>query len=140
MTVEPDNLRAAPLVLALSLFVSLAIGGCTTAARQPGGEPASKLEFQQQQFQRGKSLFLNKAYGDAAAIFLPLAQQGNVDAQYTLGYMYHYGYGVPRNKREALRWLSVAAARGHAKAQQALALINAASDSPGASAVPPTTP
>ena len=61
-------------------------------------------------------------------MLLPLARQGHKEAQYAIGYMYHYGYGVPRNEKESTRWIATAAARGHVKAQQAMQLINASHD------------
>ena len=79
----------------------------------------------QKQVAEGKALFLQKQYEAAAALLLPLARQGNTDAQYTVGYMYHYGYGLPRNEKESTRWIATAAARGHPIAQEALARIDA---------------
>ena len=93
----------------------------TTEATQQRDEYLQRLD---QQFQQGKSLFLAQKYEEAARILLPLAQQGQLDAQYSVGYMYHYGYGLPRNEKEATRWITTAAARGHLKAQQALQLID----------------
>ena len=37
------------------------------------------------------------------------AVQGNVDALYHLGYMYHHGRGVKQDYAEALRWYRFAA-------------------------------
>lgn len=58
--------------------------------------------------------------GDAATahrIYRSLADRGNVVAMTRLGMMYRAGQGVPRNNREALRWLDRAAALGSAEAQ-----------------------
>ena len=33
-----------------------------------------------------------------------LAEQGHVDAQYSLGVMYENGEGVPENDAEAVKW------------------------------------
>ncbi len=127
--------------IAIPLCLLLILSACSTATfNAPDKGHSMGLALQEQQFQRGKSLFLNRAYGDAAVIFLPLAQQGHLGAQYTIGYMYYYGYGVPRNERETLRWLSVAAARSHPKAQEALARINGAGDKAIGPTTPPTKP
>jgi TPR repeat protein len=74
-------------------------------------------------YQEARQLFLDGHYKDAAAILMPLAQQGHPGAQYSVGYMYHYGYGLPHNEREANHWISIAAARGNAKAKEALELL-----------------
>lgn len=45
------------------------------------------------------------------------ANNGNVDAQYNLGFIYHKGDGVHIDYREALKWYQMAAEQGHLKAQ-----------------------
>ena len=42
-----------------------------------------------------------------------LAEQGDADAQYNLGYRYVTGIGVPQDRAEAVRWLRLAADQGH---------------------------
>ena len=44
------------------------------------------------------------------------AEQGVWLAQYTLGYMYAEGRGVPQDETEAVRWFRLAADQGHAAA------------------------
>ena len=46
-----------------------------------------------------------------------LAEQGNADAQNSLGVMHDNGWGVPRDHAEAVRWYRLAADQGHANAQ-----------------------
>lgn len=45
------------------------------------------------------------------------AEQGDINAQYRLGYMYSVGQGVPKDDAEAVRWYRSAAEQGHARAQ-----------------------
>jgi TPR repeat protein len=45
------------------------------------------------------------------------AEQGNVNAQCSLGACYLHGEGVPRDKRQAISWLKKAAVQGDASAQ-----------------------
>ena len=45
------------------------------------------------------------------------AEQGDTDAQYSLGVMYDNGTDVPEDKTEAVRWYRMAAEQGHADAQ-----------------------
>ena len=46
-----------------------------------------------------------------------LCEQGNADAQFSLGAMYRNGLGVPQDYAEAVKWYRKAAEQGHAKAQ-----------------------
>ena len=46
-----------------------------------------------------------------------LAEQGHVDAQYSLGVMYENGEGVPENDAEAVKWWRFAAEQGNVGAQ-----------------------
>ncbi len=52
-----------------------------------------------------------------------LAEQGDADAQYNLGYRYSTGIGVPQDRAEAARWLRLAASQGHVQAQHFLERI-----------------
>ncbi len=56
-------------------------------------------------------------YKTALAEWRPLAEQGNVFAQYNLGNMYSRGQGVPQNYIEAVKWYRLAAEQGLIEAQ-----------------------
>ncbi len=45
------------------------------------------------------------------------AEQGNADAQSSLGYMYQYGFGLAKNETMAVKWYQKSATQGNAKAQ-----------------------
>jgi TPR repeat protein len=47
-----------------------------------------------------------KDYATALKHFRPLAKQGDADAQDELGTMYQYGWGVTKDYKEAVRWVS----------------------------------
>lgn len=47
----------------------------------------------------------------------PLAEQGNIEAQFNLGIMFEQGSGVVKDLKEALRWYRLAADQGDAMAQ-----------------------
>ena len=129
------------LLLGIGLCLLLALSACTTVPVEPRkSTSAAQLELQQQRFTQGKKLFLNKQYAEAASILLPIAQQGHSGAQYTIGYMYHYGLGLPRNERESTRWITLAAAHGHPLAQEALTRINASHDQDGVVTSPAIKP
>ena len=48
------------------------------------------------------------------------AEQGEVAAQFSLGFMYASGEGVPKDDAEAVQWYRLAAEQGHAEAQFSL--------------------
>lgn len=59
-------------------------------------------------------------YVPAVQLFRPLAQQGNAKAQRVLGMMYRKGQGVAKSPAHAFMWLSLASARGNARAKAEL--------------------
>ena len=56
-------------------------------------------------------------YQKAFRLFKPLAEQGHVEAQGTLGYMYLKGWGVPKDATKAVYWHTKAAEQGSVPAQ-----------------------
>ncbi len=52
----------------------------------------------------------------------PLAEQGDAEAQYELGKLYYYGYGVARDYQAAAKWTRLSAEQGNAEAQSNLGL------------------
>ena len=54
---------------------------------------------------------------EAMQWYLRAAEQGDAEAQYTLGLAYSIGRGVAEDDREAVQWFREAAEQGHAKAQ-----------------------
>ena len=65
-------------------------------------------------------------YATAARLYLPLAEQGSAQAQYSLGFMYATGRGVAQDNAAAISWYRKAAELGHASAQNNLGVIYAA--------------
>jgi septal ring-binding cell division protein DamX len=59
-------------------------------------------------------------YSQTLTLLAPLAQRGDPEAQYVIGYMTYYGQGVPRNTEVARQWIGQAATQGHEKARLAL--------------------
>jgi TPR repeat protein len=85
----------------LSLAVSVVVTGGAWAGPLEDGIAASQRQD----------------YQTALALWLPLAQQGNPDAQFGIGMLYYHGYGVPQSYADALRWMRQAADEGHYAAQ-----------------------
>jgi hypothetical protein len=73
-----------------------------------------------QSFDDGLKAYIRGNYYEAFNNWLPFAEKGNAEAQYFLGYMYHYGE-IPENDAEAVRWYRLAAEQGHVYAQYNLA-------------------
>ncbi|MEO5772581.1 MAG: SPOR domain-containing protein [Sphingomicrobium sp.] len=62
-------------------------------------------------------------FGKAVEIWRPLAEGGDVDAQFNLGQAYRLGRGVPVNLAAAQTWLLRAAEKDHLDAQTTLGLL-----------------
>ena len=56
-------------------------------------------------------------YATAVRLLRPLAEQGNAQAQNSLGAMYYNGKGVAQDFKEAVKWYRLAATQGYASAQ-----------------------
>jgi TPR repeat protein len=70
--------------------------------------------------EEGRTAIEADDYATALALWQPLAQEGNAEAQSGLGNMYSNGFGVARNHAQALDWYGRAAEQGHALAQFSL--------------------
>src|SRR3954454_20871400 len=62
-------------------------------------------------------------YPAAVAIWRPLAEKGDADAQFNLGQAYRLGRGGPTNLSTAQTWFERAANHGHLDAQATLGLL-----------------
>jgi uncharacterized protein len=96
-----------PFLLTVVLFFT----GATAAMAISGEEPYEALK-------RGD-------FRVAAVLFSPLAEKGDVRAQYNLGLLYASGLGVVPDYQAALKWHRLAAGQGHAGAQSAIAQMYA---------------
>lgn len=62
-------------------------------------------------------------YAEAYCYLRPLADRGHEQAQYTLGWMYHNGYGLRIDDAKAFEWWNRAAGSGNRDALFALGLL-----------------
>jgi TPR repeat protein len=76
------------------------------------GNPAFSADFQ-----KGLTAARSGDFATALREWRPLAEQGNVTAQYNLGLMYDNGTGVPQDYKTAAKWYRLAAEQGVAVAQ-----------------------
>jgi len=56
-------------------------------------------------------------FATALQELIPLAEEGHVDAQFGLAWMYESGEGVPQDYKTAVKWYTLAAEQGDAGAQ-----------------------
>lgn len=81
------------------------------------------MPFFAQSFEAGQSAYRSGDYAAALHEWKPLAEQGDADAQYNLGFMYDKGQGVPQDYAEAVRWYQASAEQGDAPAQNSLGFM-----------------
>ena len=75
-------------------------------------------------YKSGLEAYNNLDYEKALAIWQPLAEAGDADAQFGLGQMYGNGFGVMMDDAAALKWYGLAAEQGHGKAVFSLAVMH----------------
>ncbi len=68
-------------------------------------------------FQEGYDAVRRGDYATALKEWKPLAELGDVNAQFNLGVMYYNGQGVPKDYKIAVEWFRKSAEQGYAKAQ-----------------------
>ncbi|KAB2968058.1 MAG: transglycosylase SLT domain-containing protein [Zoogloea sp.] len=73
---------------------------------------------------------VNRQPGQAAASYCAAARDGSVEGQYRLGRLYLNGQGVPRDVQVGTTLMSIAAQRGHEKAQALVTPLAAAEKLP----------
>lgn len=74
-------------------------------------------------FEDAQAAHGRRDYATALRLWRPLADQGNAEAQYALGFMYAGGQGVPQNNAEAAKWWRLAADQGNTFAQYNLGTL-----------------
>jgi TPR repeat protein len=76
-----------------------------------------------QSVKAGIAAWQKQDYSAAVAIWRPLAEKGDADAQFNLGQAYRLGRGVPVSLAVAQTWLERAANSGHVDAETTLGLL-----------------
>ena len=74
-------------------------------------------------FQSGLEAYQQGDFSIVLREWRPLAEQGDILAQFGLGVMYDRGEGVPQNDTEAVKWYRRAAEQGHDMAQFSLGVM-----------------
>ena len=72
------------------------------------------------EYEKGKEASYLQANKTAAHYYKKAAKKGNTDAMIELGRCYEHGWGVPKDKYEAVEWVRKAAEKGNAQAMSHL--------------------
>jgi TPR repeat protein len=67
-------------------------------------------------------------FAEAYCIMRPLAEKGDADAQYNVGWMYMNGYGLRVNDSLALEWWNKASRQGHTDASFSIGMLYSLGD------------
>ena len=78
-----------------------------------------------QDFQKGLSAAERGDFATALLEWVPLAEQGDMRAQFFLGALYHNGDGVSQNHETAVKWYTLSAEQGFDIAQGNLGVMYA---------------
>ena len=108
-TWQPLSNETKPLTFLLSLTF-LFLFSCSEEKPKP--EP--KDDFQNAQ--DAVDAYKRKDYGTAYKLIVPLAEQGDAEAQYIMGLMYDKGKGVPQDYVLAHMWWNIAGSNGYKNA------------------------
>ena len=73
-----------------------------------------------QDYDKGLEAYNRGDYTEAFRILKPFAEKGDSVAQYSLGYIYANGDGVPQDYKSAVKWFRLAAEQGDSDAQSNL--------------------
>lgn len=76
-----------------------------------------------QDFDAGYAAYEAGDYATALRKWTPIAEKGDADAQFILGWMYNSGKGVAQDDAEAVKWYRLAAEQGDADAQNNLSMV-----------------
>ncbi len=97
------------------LFLTISQPSANAQFRSPYYQPDPKQIHQQ-----AAEAMKQGNFAIAYCLWHPLAEQGDQEAQYNVGWMYHNGYGLSINDSQALAWWLKAASRGSIDAHHAL--------------------
>jgi TPR repeat protein len=120
-----------PILKRLLLAVSMCCLVATANAASFDDANAARLDANVARLDAANT-YLSGDLEKAVKLYLPLAEQGDANAQYMLGSIYFTGKKVQQDLQVALKWLRMSAAQGNSNAQSLLKnefMVRAAQDS-----------
>jgi TPR repeat protein len=93
--------------------------------------PSTISKADRDQLRQAQSLFVRGKYMEALKLWQPLAEKGIAEAQYSLGFLYHSGWGPERDLVQATRWYTLAGKQEENRAQFNLGVLYLEGDSEG---------
>jgi hypothetical protein len=114
----------------ISTFMAVLITGCATTKTvnnkptEIPPQPKVTTPATMSELAQGKRLFQEGYYKRAMEQLLPLAAEGNMEAQYAVGYMYYYGFGAAQDTDSGYFWIKRSASQDFKPAINALAIMN----------------
>lgn len=103
--------------LVFPFAVTLICGAQMSVSGKSQAQSRSKTECT---VREGVEFYRQKNYGQALRCWEETARHGNSAAQFNIARMYALGEGVPFNKMEAYKWMSIASRAGRPEATKAL--------------------
>jgi uncharacterized protein len=107
-------------ILVFTFAVTLICGVQMSVSSEAQGQSRSKTECT---VREGVEFYRQKNYGQALRCWEETARHGNSAAQFNIARMYALGEGVPSNKMEAYKWMTIASRAGRPEATKALTSI-----------------
>ena len=108
----------------IPLLIAVFLTGCATnSSKTIPKQPRITSPATLSQLAQGKRLFQGGYYKQAMEQLLPLAAEGNMEAQYAVGYMYYYGFGAIQDTSSGMLWVQRAADQGFEPAAKALPMM-----------------
>ncbi|HTM63461.1 MAG TPA: hypothetical protein VL360_03045 [Gammaproteobacteria bacterium] len=108
------------------ILTAILLTSCASSKKNPEAipaQPAVMSPAMKSELAYGKQLFKDGYYKRAMQQLLPLAAEGSMEAQYAVGYMYYYGFGVPQDTDSGYFWIKRSADQRYEPAINALVMI-----------------
>lgn len=107
-------------ILVFTFAVTLICGVQMSVSSEAQAQSRSKTECT---VREGVEFYRQKNYGQALRCWEETARHGNSAAQFNIARMYALGEGVPFNRMEAYKWMTIASRAGSPEATKALTSI-----------------
>lgn len=117
-------IRRMTIIVLTAMFIT----GCAATKKSDMNTPPTQSKIlspaTRSELEQGKRLFKDGYYKRAMQQLLPLAAEGNMEAQYAVGYMYYYGFGTTQDTESGAFWIQRSANQGFQPAAQALIVMH----------------